>query len=150
MPDFLQKLRKMLEFEEGLKLYPYDDQTGKIVKAPVGNITIGIGHNLSANGVSTDVIDLMLKEDCEWALETCSKLFPVFPSLSVNRQLAIIDMAFNMGEEKLKKFSRFAAAVELERWEEAGAEIKDSDYYLQRIERAERKIAMITKNIFPY
>jgi len=45
-------IRKLLEFEEGLKLKPY--------KCPAGKLTIGIGRNLEDRGITEQEAQMLL------------------------------------------------------------------------------------------
>ena len=51
--------------------------------------------------------------------------------LSLARQYAIIDMAFNLGAGGLRKFQRFLTAVRAGEWTRAADEIRASRYYRQ-------------------
>jgi GH24 family phage-related lysozyme (muramidase) len=147
---FLTKARVMLKFEEGVRLYPYDDATGKRVRAPSGKITIGVGHNLDARPLSTDVLELILEEDIEAALCGCERLFSAFHALSENRKLALLDMCFNMGEGALAEFARLRDAIEKADFERAAEEVRRSAYFKQVPARATRKEAMIAGDVYPY
>lgn len=147
---FLKKARSMLTYEEGVRLYPYDDATGARVKAPVGKITIGVGHNLDAAPLSSDIIDRILDEDIEAALCGCERLFSTWARLSENRRLALLDMCFNMGESALSEFARLRDAIGKADFERAATEVRKSAYFKQVPARATRKEAMIAGDVFPY
>ena len=71
-----------------------------------------------------------IKERNKW-IDHSIKQFPEFLSYPKDIQLAINDMHFNMGDliKRKKPFKRFVKAVINKEWGDAGAEIKDSDYY---------------------
>ena len=148
--NFIEKLKFMIEFEEGSAGYAYDDTSGIRVRAPVGNVTIGVGHNLDAKELSKEVIQKILEEDLEEVLETTYNIFPTMEELSENRQLAILDMNFQLGPAGFLSFKKFREAIIDRRWDDAAKEIENSKYYKQAPARATRKMTMITGNIFPY
>lgn len=51
----MTQLEAMLRLHEGEKLLPY--------KCTAGKLTIGVGRNLEARGISKDESDLMLRND---------------------------------------------------------------------------------------
>ena len=117
-------LKQELIIDEGELPYPYDDKTGKRINAlPTGGkITIGIGRNLFAKPLSQAVIDLMLREDINEALNICLSLFPEFEDFSQKRKHALINMAFNLGFEGLRNFKKMKAAINSGDWHTAAIE----------------------------
>lgn len=148
--NFIEKLKFMIEFEEGSSPYPYDDKTGIRVKAPLGNLTIGVGHNLDAHELSHDIIQRILEEDLEAVIENCYNFLPFMGRLTENRQLAVLDMSFQMGIKGFLKFEKCVEALSQEKFEIAADEIRNSLYHKQTTARAERKAVMVAANIFPY
>lgn len=124
---------KMLWLDEGLQYRPYDDATGKRIKAPKGNVTIGIGHNLDASPLPSECVKLLLKIDAEVAelaaRDILGKLH--WASLSTNRKLALINMAFSLGESRLSKFVNMIEAIRKHAWLLAGEHLKRSKWAVQ-------------------
>ena len=52
-------------------------------------------------------------------------------------------MTFNMGMTRLSKFKNFKAAIERNDWKEAAKEGRDSRWYNQVTNRAERLMTML-------
>lgn len=102
-----------LKADEGLRLMPYQDETG--------NTTIGYGRNLSAGGISTGEASVMLDNDLARITDELLK-FPWFGQLDPVRQDAIENMAYNLGVHGLLTFQRMIAALELGAWETAADE----------------------------
>jgi GH24 family phage-related lysozyme (muramidase) len=102
------KAKRMLLQDEGLRRVCYDCGTGKPLFAPVGHTTLGIGHNLDAHPLSNEVIDLLLKEDIERAEREAAAVIDaeIYETLSENRKLGLINLAFNLGEAGLRDFDR--------------------------------------------
>ena len=118
-----ERLRAQLIRHEGRKLKPYPDPLHPEL------ITIGVGRNLTANGISADECDLMLENDVAARYEALNA-YPWFTALDEVRQAALVDMAF-MGVAKLLGFRRMIAALTLGNWEQAALEMHDSNWAKQ-------------------
>lgn len=126
----IEKAKKMLEADEGKKHSPY--------RCPAGFLTIGVGHNLDTNPLSDKVIDLILEEDIQETIKEARKIFLGFDLFSENRQLAIVNMIFNMGAAGFQGFNRAIHAIRAGDWEWAAREVRDSLYARQLPARSER------------
>ena len=94
-----ERAKAMLVEDEGLRTKPYDDATGKEVALPTGGkVTIGVGRNLSDVGIHIKHIWAMLEEDIDRAEKIARDIFPDYDTYTENRQLALINMIFNMGK----------------------------------------------------
>ena len=88
-----------------------------------GNDTIGYGHKLlnseleqAAKGLTDIEIDDLLIEDIHKAIDSASTVLSQhfnadFDDLCVNSQEMIIDFAYNLGGNGLRKFPKFVNAV---------------------------------------
>jgi len=115
----------MLELDEGMVLYPYDDATGLRVQAPKGHITIGIGINLDLNLTRDEAIYL-----CRGrikALQIQLMTLPFYQALDTVRKLVLLNVAFNVGANGLMKFKNMLTAVSRNDWKKATAELSDSN-----------------------
>ena len=90
-----------------------------------------------------DESDYLLANDIKICEEEATKVFKWFPSLTDDRQRAIINMVFNLGLTKLLHFKKFLAAMEAEDWEEAGKQMLDSKWARQVGNRSDRLEQMI-------
>jgi lysozyme len=126
-PDMRLKLKQLLIQHEGMELNLYTDTTG--------NATIGVGHNLSANGISQTIALAILDEDI---LYTYNKLFSLdwFQQLNEPRQIAITDMAFNLGVKGLLEFHNMLSSLEKHDYETASSAMLESLWSKQVGERA--------------
>lgn len=139
----IDKAKKMLSVDEGLRLKPY--------RCTAGKLTIGYGRNLDDVGISERIADEMLKEDLEVARKTCQRIFgPLFDTWSENRQLGWINLAFNLGRVRLLKFKNTIRAAQIEDWFEVENGLRQSLWFKQVKGRAERVIGMICHETFPY
>lgn len=118
-PDGIAKLKEM----EGLRLKPYLDTVGKT--------TIGYGRNLSDVGISEHEAAILLNNDIERATAQCRATFDWFDALDATRQDAIVNLAFNMGINGLKGFSKMLDAISRQDWKQAALELADSKWAKQ-------------------
>jgi lysozyme len=127
-PEGKQKLKSLLIRHESYKQFPYSDTTG--------HLTIAIGRNLSTRGISTTEASYLLDEDILYFSAKLGVYMTFFISLSENRQIALIDMAFNLGINGFLNFDKMIKALENEDYELASREILDSKWAKQVGERA--------------
>jgi lysozyme len=137
------KAKKMLLVDEGLRLKPY--------RCTAGRLTIGYGHNLDDMGISQAVADMMLQEDLQIAEKACRRIFPeLYDSWGENRRLGWINLAFNLGYNRLMQFRNTLRAARIEDWTEVENGLRGSLWFKQVGKRAERVIGMICYERFPY
>lgn len=134
---FVEKLTEKLKYEEGCELMPYKDTLNKL--------TIGIGRCLDERGITMDEAEFLLKTDISIVMTELNDSFPWWNNLSEKRQLIMCDLVFNLGMPKLKKFVKFLAAMEEEKWLNAHDELLDSNYADQVPNRAKRNAQTILK-----
>lgn len=121
-PELRERIKKQLTLHEGLERKPYRDS--------VGFWTIGIGRNLDANPLSDDEIDVIFENDLQRAVKEAEK-YPWFLGLSINRQLVILDMLFNLGPSRFAKFQKMIKALEDQDYAEAELQMRTSKWYKQ-------------------
>lgn len=130
---FRDIVREQLKVDEGVKESMYFDSRGYA--------TVGVGRLIDqrrGGRLRPDEIALMLENDIADAEADARVLFPSFDRLSERRQAVLVNMAFNLGRERLSQFRRFRAAVEGEAWIDAAAEMLDSLWARQVGIRAQR------------
>lgn len=140
----------MLETEEGRVPYLYNDKTGAKFSLPDGALTIGIGYNIQELGIPSRIIDDLFRHSLDITVESLVRIFPGLFSYPDNRLLALINLCFNIGGPRLKKFVKLIEAVEDEAWDIASEEVLDSAYAKQVPARALRISRMLRLDIFPY
>ena len=98
-------LRAQLIKHEDRRTHPYPDTKGKI--------TIGIGRNLTDNGLRSDEIDLLYRNDVHDAEDDARALLGdgVFELLTDTRKAVMVNMAFNLGLTRLRKFVIMLKAI---------------------------------------
>lgn len=95
----LALLADELTRDEGLRLKPYVDT--------VGCVTIGVGRNLTDDGISLEEAHTLLTNDMQAAVADCQRTFQWFAALDDVRQRALVNLCFNMGLTTLQTFTTF-------------------------------------------
>lgn len=144
----LEKLQKEIESDEGVFYKIYRDH--------LGFPTFGIGHLIVKEDpefgqeigtpVSKQRVDEAFKKDVEAAINNCKSLYsPHFDSWPDEVQEILINMVFNLGKAGLGKFKKFKEALIQKNWKQAGIEGRDSLWYKQVKNRAERLMQRLEK-----
>jgi len=128
--NLVTRLKADLERDEGLRLMPYKDTVGKL--------TIGIGRNLTDNGISKEEAYYMLENDVWATVNACKSIFTWFDALTEDRQVAMANMVFNMGMHAFLGFRKMIAALKAGDYETASKEMLDSKWARQVGGRAKR------------
>lgn len=132
-------LKARLSLEEGRKHSIYTDTTG--------NVSVGIGRNLTGVGVSDDEIDLMFANDIARTVAFLNASLPWWSTLDDVRQSVIVDMAFNMGGALLQ-FHHMLAAVQASDWNTAYSEMLNSTWANQVGQRAQNLARIMLTGAF--
>lgn len=138
-----QKLRNRLKMDEGLKLKAYKDC--------VGVWTIGWGHTKGVEDghiIGMHDAEYLLSEDLEVAVAACRKIFPDFDSISGPRKAVLANMAFNLGETRLRSFKKMVAAVVAKDYKQASLEMLNSKWASQVKQRANRLAKSMSEDIY--
>lgn len=122
-------LVEQLVRDEGLRLKPYTDTAGKL--------TIGVGRNLTDQGITAEEARALLQADVA-SVRSQLQNFSWYQGLDPVRQGVVENMTFNLGLTRMFQFTRFLAALRLGRWEDAAEEMLKSEWRLQVGERADR------------
>lgn len=124
-------LREQLRRDEGFRLKPYRDTVGKL--------TIGCGRNLTDKGISAEEAYLLLDHDIAEVRASLGR-FDWFTALDEARQGVCLNMAFNLGIGGFLAFSKMIQALEVQDYERAAAEMKNSRWAGQVRTRADRLV----------
>lgn len=119
------RLEEQLIRHEAIRFFPYKDTVGKW--------TIGVGRNLDDRGITRDEAMLMLSNDIAIAHLDAERFVgaKIFHELNEARQMVLIDMAFNLGYDRLCGFKRLRKALGKHNYDEAEAEMEDSRWCRQ-------------------
>lgn len=125
--SYRDEIIKQIMEHEGVRSTPYRDTEG--------NLTIGVGHNLE-EGLSENVILLMLQEDIATAEAELDRIYPPWRELNKERRKVMVDMMFNLGAPRYLTFHKFWAAMMEKDYETAAHEMLDSKWANQVGDRA--------------
>jgi lysozyme len=134
----MKRLIETLKRHEGVKYYVYKDH--------LGYETIGVGRCLKQGvglGLTHDEVDYLLMNDINRCLEELDAAFPWFKDLTEIRREAMINLCFNLGLTRLRKFEKALAAMSIHNYEEAANEFLDSRWAKQVGNRAKEVTEMI-------
>jgi lysozyme len=121
-PDFLAILIQSLVLHEGDHEFPYTDT--------LGNITIGVGYNLTARGLSLEWRNKQLLDDITYFYNQWNDTFPWYKDLNQDRQIVLIDFAF-MGWKKVLEFHDMLRALSIHDYHGAADAMMDSRWAKQ-------------------
>lgn len=106
----------------------------------MGLLTIGAGRNLDANGISMEECEFLLMNDILSASEAVGAALPWTEDLDDARRHVLINMAFNMGIDRLAHpvhgFVNTLQAVKEGRYDDAAEGMLDSKWATQVGNRA--------------
>lgn len=133
-PYNLARLKADLHRDEARRIKPYRDTEGLL--------TIGVGWNLDHNGLPDDVIDTLLVRGIDQAEEALDNIEPAWRLLDENRQLVLLNMAFNLGQTRLAGFRNMWAAIRSGHLDEVPRHMLDSKWAKQVGPRATRLVEL--------
>ena len=125
-----ESLKDQLRIDEGVRQFPYVDTRGKI--------TVGVGHNLTDNGLSDDEINYLLDNDIDHAVDELDKNFSWWRAMTDNRQQALTNFCFNVGIGTVLTFKNTMAHMQAGDYQAAANSILQSKWALQVHDRANR------------
>lgn len=111
----------LIQQHEGLRLTPYKDS--------VGVLTVGYGHNLE-KPITEAEAHRLLEQDLQETLVDCRKLH-WFHTLDDVRQAVIINMVFNLGITRFKRFVKTIEYIEKQQYFMAASEMLNSKWAKQ-------------------
>ena len=133
---------EQLKIDEGVVYDIYLDH--------LGLPTFGVGHLILESDeefgrpvgtpVTEERVRSCFERDLDTAIGECRTLYGegAFGDLPDEVQQILVNMMFNMGRPRLSGFKKFNAAIEAGDWKEAAKEGRDSRWYDQVTNRAER------------
>jgi len=133
---------EQLKIDEGVEYEIYKDH--------LGYPTFGVGHLVLETDpehgqevgtpVSEDRVKECFEKDLDTAISECNALYEegVFGDLPGEVQEILVNMMFNMGRTRLSKFKKMHAAILEADWKTAAVEGRDSLWYRQVTNRADR------------
>ena len=149
-----ESVYEQLKIDEGVVYEVYHDH--------LGLPTFGVGHLVLESDpeygkplgtpVDEDRVKDCFEKDLDTAISECKILYTQFEDWPGEVQEILVNMMFNMGRTRLSGFKNFKKALEAQDWKKAGIEGRDSKWYRQVTNRAERLMSRLenVKQISPY
>lgn len=136
----IERLKEEIKEDEGYKNEIYLDH--------LSLKTLGVGHLIKETDPEYDLevgthidderVNELFEQDINVTIDECRKLYYDFDRLPEEAQLIICNMMYNMGRPRLSRFHKMKRAVENRDWKEASNQMKDSKWYRQVTNRADR------------
>lgn len=136
----IDQLKETLKVDEGVVYEIYNDH--------LGYPTFGIGHlvletdaehgQAVGTPVSEERVDECFEKDVESVISDCKKLHDGWDGYPEEVKQIVANMMFNMGLTRLSKFKKHNSALQSGDWKTAAVEGRDSRWYKQVTNRAER------------
>ncbi len=135
---FMLMCKNQLIKHEGLVLNPY--------KCTSGALTIGVGRNLDARGISKAEAMYMLDNDLKECINQLqTHLSDIYVTLNETRRLVLVNMCFNLGIFGLLQFRKTIAFLRAKDYESASKEMLNSKWATQVGNRAKELAEMMRK-----
>jgi len=134
----MQRLLETLKRHEGVRYYVYRDH--------LGYETIGVGRCINRAvglGLSPDEVEYLLINDVQRCIEELDGAFEWFKDLDEVRREAMINLCFNLGLTKLRKFVNALEAMKQRNYNKAATELLNSKWANQVGERSKEVAQMI-------
>ena len=141
----INKLKEQLKIDEGVIYEIYKDH--------LGYPTFGIGHLVLETDpeygkdvgvpVPEERVDECFEKDVQVVIEDCKKLHDGWDGYPEEVKQIVANMMFNMGLTRLSKFRKHNAALICGDWKTAAIEGRDSRWYKQVTNRAERLMSRL-------
>jgi len=145
----MERLIEMLKRHEGEVI---TNGRHVIYKCSAGYWTLGIGRNVDPNGglgLSEDEVNYLLEKDIERVIKELSLAYRWFNDLDDVRKDAMIDISFNLGATKLRKFVLALDAMEKADYKSASEEFLDSNWSRTVKGRSVELASMIATGEYP-
>ena len=130
--SLLDAVSKVLKEHEGWRSTPY--------KCSLGYTTVGYGRNLDTNPLTPEEGEYLLNSDLKKTFASLDRILPDWEAYEFTRQVALIDMMYQLGPSRFGGFTKMLNAIENDDWDTASKECLDSLYAKQVPNRA-KKIA---------
>ena len=138
---------EQMKIDEGVVYEVYHDH--------LGLPTFGVGHLVLESDpefgqpvgtpVDKDRVNDCFEKDLDTAISECAVLYEDFEDMPGEVQEILVNMMFNMGRTRLSGFKNFKKAIDEGDWSKAAVEGRDSKWYRQVTNRAERLMERLAK-----
>ena len=136
----IDKLREELKIDEGVKYEIYLDHlslptcgVGQLIKDTDPESGLPVGTKIEEERVNE-----LFDQDIQVTIQECKYLYNDFDDLPEEAQRIIANMMFNLGRPRLSRFLKMKQHVDNRDFVSASEEMKDSRWYRQVTNRAQR------------
>jgi len=109
---------------------------GGVYVCPAGALTIGYGRNVDTDkggpGITKAEGEVMLSNDITACDDDLRTLFPDYAEYSHRRRATLVNLRYQLGPYRLRKFANMVAAIQAGDWYGAARELRDSAMYRDR------------------
>lgn len=133
--DTRKRLRAQLIVDEDLRLMPYTDSVGKL--------TIGVGRNLTDNGIRESEALFLLDHDIDEAERGLLTRYPWTADLDPVRFACLCNMRFNLGATRFAGFVNMLQHAAVGEYDKAAEHMLASKWASQVGSRATRLARMM-------
>jgi lysozyme len=125
-------------------LIRHEGRRSKVYRDTKGFLTVGVGHNLDAEGLCDEAIAVQLAYDIRTkAIEPLNRYLPWWDQQPDSVKRALINLMFNMGPRTLLQFQETLSLMKKGDYREAAAQLLKSRYATQVGQRAQEVASWI-------
>ena len=147
--ELISKAVEVLKLHEGF--------SSKVYKCGSKRWTQGYGRQVKWNksSISKSTAEKWLREDIKKSISQLDNSLPWWRTLSVPRQIVMINMTYNLGIDKFLKFDTFLSLIKTKQFTNAANTLlwkskkRKSTYARQTRERANNIAFALVKNVWP-
>lgn len=125
--SYLAIAEESIKQHEGFRSFPY--------RCSANKLTIGYGRNIEDRGITLEEAEHLLFNDIKDAEEFLQN-YEFWHDLNDVRKAVLLDMVFNLGVARFKKFKKMIRYLSARDYVNAAREMKDSAWYRQVKSRA--------------
>ena len=144
----IDRLKEEVKRDEGVVFEIYKDH--------LGHRTFGVGHKITTEDpelelpagtpVAADRVYSVFERDIVLHIGNAEDIFEDnWDTLPEEVKLIIVNMIFNLGPSGFRKFRKMISAINNQDWKEAAKEGRDSLWYKQVTNRAERLMSRLER-----
>ena len=136
----LKQLQKEIAADEGEVL--------EIYRCSENHLTVGCGHLILKDDpeygcevgttITQDRSDELFEKDIQVTLDDCKKIYPDWDDMDEEVKQVMANMMFNLGLPRFSKFRKTINNIISKNYKKAAEEMRDSRWYRQVTNRAER------------
>lgn len=133
-------LEKDLIRDEGWKVRPYRDSRGLL--------TVGVGHNLDAQGLCEEAIVAQLRHDIRAVEDKLDVVMPWWKNKPEQVQRVLVNLGFNLGVDGLQnKWPLTVAHIKAGNYDLAAKAIRSNKVYTSQVGQRAERLAILLDSV---